>query len=60
MVEGDKFEVYIPSDKGYGASGSGPKIGPNSTLVFKVELLEILNGGGKKRQAPNKAQKEEL
>jgi len=47
MVPGDIWEVYIPADKAYGANGSGKKIGPNSTLVFKIELLEVLTGGKK-------------
>ncbi len=41
MKEGAKWEVYIPSDLAYGAGGSGPDIGPNATLVFEIELLEI-------------------
>ena len=40
MVVGDKWEVWIPWDLGYGASGSG-SIPGYSTLVFEVELLEI-------------------
>jgi FKBP-type peptidyl-prolyl cis-trans isomerase FklB len=41
MHVGDKFELYIPSDLAYGAGGTGRDIGPNSTLVFIVELLGI-------------------
>ena len=41
MAEGSKFEFYIPSDLAYGPSGSGGKIGPDSTLIFVVELLKI-------------------
>lgn len=41
MNVGDKFELVIPSDLAYGPGGTGPVIGPNSTLVFEVELLEI-------------------
>jgi FKBP-type peptidyl-prolyl cis-trans isomerase FklB len=41
MKEGDKWQVYIPSKLAYGARGAGPQIGPNSTLVFDVELLSI-------------------
>lgn len=40
MTEGSKWELYIPSELAYGAGGSGPKIGPNSTLIFEVELLK--------------------
>uniref|UniRef100_A0A7S3P827 peptidylprolyl isomerase n=1 Tax=Amphora coffeiformis TaxID=265554 RepID=A0A7S3P827_9STRA len=42
MVEGDKFELYIPSDLAYGDRGSPPKIPGGSVLVFKIEILEIL------------------
>ena len=41
MKEGDKWQVYIPSNLAYGPRGAGPQIGPNSTLVFDVELLSI-------------------
>jgi FKBP-type peptidyl-prolyl cis-trans isomerase len=41
MHVGDKYELTIPSDLAYGAHGSGPVIGPDSTLVFEVELLGI-------------------
>lgn len=39
MKEGSKWEVFIPSELGYGASGAGGMIGPNATLVFEIELL---------------------
>jgi len=41
MSVGDKFRLVIPSELAYGPRGSGPMIGPNSTLVFEVELLNI-------------------
>lgn len=41
MNVGDKFELAIPSEIAYGASGSGQAIGPDAVLVFEVELLEI-------------------
>ena len=41
MKPGAKWQLAIPADLAYGASGAGPEIGPNSTLLFDVELLEI-------------------
>lgn len=41
MKEGDKFKFFIPADLAYGENGAGAKIGPNSALVFEVELLEV-------------------
>lgn len=42
MPEGSKWRLYIPSDLGYGAHGAGEMIPPHSTLIFEVELLEVL------------------
>ena len=43
MSPGGKYRFFIPADLAYGARGSGPKIGPNATLIFDVELLEIVD-----------------
>lgn len=41
MKEGAKYQVFIPSDLAYGARGAGPDIGPNSTLIFEIELIKV-------------------
>ncbi len=41
MKVGDKWELYVPAELAYGERGAGRAIGPNATLVFEVELLEI-------------------
>ena len=43
MPAGSKWRLYIPSDLAYGAQGAGDVIPPHSTLVFDVELLDVLN-----------------
>merc|ERR1740138_111904 len=42
MVEGDKWEMYIPSELGYGNSDRGPKIKAGDVLIFRMELLKIM------------------
>lgn len=42
MPVGSKWKLYIPSDLGYGDSGAGADIKPGSTLIFDVELLDIV------------------
>lgn len=43
MKEGAKYNLYIPSDLAYGPGGAGQVIGPNSTLIFEVELIKVLS-----------------
>jgi FKBP-type peptidyl-prolyl cis-trans isomerase FklB len=42
MQVGDHWEVFIPSALAYGERGAGANIGPNETLVFDIQLLDIL------------------
>ena len=42
MKEGAKYRFFIPAKLAYGEIGAGDSIGPNSTLIFDVELLKVL------------------
>ena len=42
MTVGSHYRFVIPSDMAYGPQGSGPDIGPNATLIFEIELIDIL------------------
>jgi len=41
MKVGSKYQLFIPSSLAYAERGAGREIGPNSTLIFEVELLSI-------------------
>ncbi len=41
MQEGATFEFFIPAELAYGEQGRPGPIGPNSTLIFEVELIEV-------------------
>lgn len=45
MQVGDRYRFFIPAELGYGGSGAGQLIGPNTTLIFDVELLGIKSDG---------------
>lgn len=40
MKPGAEWMIYVPSSLGYGERGAGP-IGPNQTLIFKIELISV-------------------
>jgi len=59
MVEGDKWEMYIPSELGYGDGGSGEKIKGGDVLIFRMEILEIKGGKVKKTRICNVKEQDE-
>ena len=47
MRPGDEWILYVPPEKGYGAEGAGGgQIPPNSALIFRIELIDVLPGPG--------------
>jgi len=56
MPVGSKWQLFVPSDLAYGERGAGEDIGPNSTLIFEVELLSIQNKADNKSEDKDKKQ----
>jgi FKBP-type peptidyl-prolyl cis-trans isomerase FkpA/FKBP-type peptidyl-prolyl cis-trans isomerase FklB len=42
MTVGSHYRFVIPSDMAYGSRGTGSDIGPNATLIFEIELLDVI------------------
>jgi FKBP-type peptidyl-prolyl cis-trans isomerase FklB len=55
MPVGSKWQLFVPPDLAYGERSAGPDIGPNSTLIFEVELLSIKKPGDAEK-IPDNAQ----
>ncbi len=50
MPVGSKWQLFVPPDLAYGPRGAGSDIGPDSTLIFEVELMSIAPQGQNKPQ----------
>jgi peptidylprolyl isomerase/FKBP-type peptidyl-prolyl cis-trans isomerase FklB len=46
MRPGDEWIIFLPPELGYGAEGAG-KIPPNSALIFRIELIDMIPGPGR-------------
>ena len=43
MKEGDKWELYVPAELGYGGRGSpSGSIAPGDTLIFEIEIVQVM------------------
>jgi len=59
MPVGSKWQLVIPSSLAYGERGAGADIGPDSTLIFEVELLSIADKNADKNKDQKKDAKPE-
>ena len=54
MNVGAKYQIVLPSRLAYGENGAGQLIGPNATLIFEVELLNIEKPAPEPKTEPKK------
>jgi len=59
MPVGSKWQLFIPATLGYGERGAGGEIGPDSTLIFEVELLSIVDKNADKNKDEKKDDKKD-
>jgi FKBP-type peptidyl-prolyl cis-trans isomerase len=50
MRPGDEWILYVPPQLAYGAEGGGDVIPPNATLIFRIELIDVLPRPGRIKQ----------
>jgi FKBP-type peptidyl-prolyl cis-trans isomerase FklB len=59
MPVGSKWQLFIPSSLAYGERGAGGDIGPDSTLIFEVELMSIQDKAKTEEKKPEEQKPEE-
>jgi FKBP-type peptidyl-prolyl cis-trans isomerase len=58
MTKGSKYQLFIPAPLAYGERAMPPDIGPNSALIFEVELMDIKAGAAGATPAAGEKERE--